>query len=383
MDSALPEAAADHPLETRFQSSFILVLACAGVVHFHLAGSGMFYIGSSGSLHLGDLLQSFRSEGLSVTLETMFKGATGIVGLFLVNSGYGLAKSYAGVPAGRFFLRRFLKIYLYGVLCGLLCSLAVFAVCGEPVYGYWSAFVPVFGLCEFPRDGWTAQYWYLSLAFVYYLLFPAVQRWLTPISFWAIVLSCAGHGYVIQYGLCNFTSPYHSTICRFPEFCLGVLLGQSAVLERIVFVPGLWRALAAVGVAGSGYLLFFIPVLSPFSHLIFTAGCYWLLAQTAGWIRSARRLVPLFSLLSEGTYTVYLLHLVVLGWIFHAYKEALPTPPHAAILDAAVIVGLTAMGLVAGCCTARLYAGALRMGITALSRPGQSRVENARPVMGG
>jgi len=94
---------------TKENSNFILVCASVGVVIFHLQSS-FFYIGNF--LNIEDVLKFYINNGAYKLVVELIRGFVAIVGVFFINSGYGLSKN-GDEPINIFYKKRFFKIILY------------------------------------------------------------------------------------------------------------------------------------------------------------------------------------------------------------------------------------------------------------------------------
>lgn len=297
-------------METRNQSNFVLVLACFGVVLFHLLGNQELYIGNAGIFNFTILRSYYSEHGFLYTLFECFKGSTAIVGLFLINSGYGLYKNSKNQTPVSFYKKRFTKIWIYSLLCGIVCTGVVFAIRGEFIFSYIFSLIPVFGFYEMPREGFVIQYWYLSLLFIYYLLFPFLKKVIDTKVFLYIVLFSAFVGYLVVFNVYTSTSVYHSTLCRLSEFCFGIFLAKNQKLEKYFFEFKFVKIGIALIIMLMGYYMFYDMRFTPFSFLFYSVGIYFGGVQIAGLFVSNVSVSKAFSVLKGGTMSVYLLHLV-------------------------------------------------------------------------
>ena len=132
-------------METRNQSDFVLVLACFGVVLYHLLGNAELYIGNAGVLSFDILNKYCSANGFFYTFFECIKGSTAIVGVFLINSGYGLYKTSNNQAPINFYRKRFTKIWIYCLLCGIVRTMVVYAIRGDFIYSYIFSLIPIFG----------------------------------------------------------------------------------------------------------------------------------------------------------------------------------------------------------------------------------------------
>lgn len=297
-------------METRNQSNLVLVLACFGVVLYHLLGNEELYIGNAGLLSLETVKSYYLANGFMYTLFECFKGSTAIIGLFLINSGYGLYKTSSEQTPAIFLRKRFTKIWIYSLLAGILCTLVVLIVRRDFIYSYIFSLIPVFGFYEMPRDGFVVQYWYLSLIFIYYLVFPYLRKVMDTKVFFYSVLFSAVIGYLVIFDVYKTTSVYHSTLCRLSEFCFGILLAKNQKLEKYFFGFKFFKIGIALIIALTGYYMFYDVRFVPFSFLFYSVGVYFLGVQIAALFVSNVSVAKWFSRLKGGTMSVYLIHLV-------------------------------------------------------------------------
>lgn len=302
-------------METRNQSNFVLVLACFGVVVFHLIGDDTFYIGYAGTLKLGMLQSYYSSHGFLQTLLVCIKGSTAIIGVFLINSGYGLYKTSGRDTSGSFYKKRFSKIWIYCLLCGIVSTIIILLTQGKFIYSYIYSLIPVFGFYEMPREAFVIQYWYLAIIFVCYLFFPVLKKTMNTHFFILSVLFSAFIGYLVIFNVYTSTSIYHSALCRLSEFCFGILLAKDQKIEKYFFEFKIYKSGIAVAIMLVGYVMFYTPELAPFSYLFNSVGVYFLGVQLASLFISNGSVASLFSKLKGGTMSVYLLHLVSINFI--------------------------------------------------------------------
>lgn len=298
-------------METRNQSNIVLVLACFGVVLYHLLGNEELYIGNAGVLSLETVKSYYLSNGFFYALFECFKGSSAIVGLFLINSGYGLYKTSKNQTPAIFLRKRFTKIWVYSLLCGILCTLVVLVARGEFIYSYIFSLIPVFGFYEMPREGFVVQYWYLSLIFIYYLIFPYIRKVMDIKVFVYSVLFSVVIGYLVIFDVYTTTSVYHSVLCRLSEFCFGILLAKNQNIENYFFRFKLIKIGIALIIALIGYYMFYDVRFVPFSFLFYSVGVYFLGVQIAALFVSNVSVAKWFSQLKGGTMSVYLVHLVI------------------------------------------------------------------------
>ena len=296
-------------MRTRTQTNILLVIACTGVVLLHLNGDMALYIGHD--LGIQDIINLYHTKGLLSTLQTAFQGMTAIIGIFLINSGYGLTLSSQNDTRKIFYSRRFTKIWLYSLICGLFCAVVAYFYQGNIQYLFVFNLLPIFGFYETPRDWTTIQFWFLSLIFAYYFVFPFIVKALNTKLFLIIAIPCIGMGYLIFFGLYNTVSIYHSTIVRFPEFLFGILLAYRTDWQKIVFRARPIKIVLGLVLFCTTYLLNYIPLLSPVSHLLFSVSAYFLGIQLAGLLDKNSHVARIFNFLKRGTFTTYLIHIVV------------------------------------------------------------------------
>ena len=302
-------------METRDQSNFVLVLACIGVVVFHLIGDDMFYIGNAGRMSLENLKLFYSSNGFLKTLSSCFQGSTAVIGIFLINSGYGLYKTSIHQSPVGFYKKRFTKVWIYCLLCGLLCTIILFPLKGIFSYSYIYDLIPVFGFYEMPRGYFVMQYWYLSIIFVCYLLFPFIKKIINNKFFIISALFSVLIGYFVIYDIYTSTSIYHSTLCRLSEFCFGILLAKNQKLEKYIFGHKFNKIFIAFAITMIGYFMLYIKVFTPYAYLFHSLGAYFFGVQVATFLVSNESVASAFSKLKGGTMSVYLLHLVSINFM--------------------------------------------------------------------
>lgn len=308
-------------METRNQSNFVLVLACFGVVVYHLIGDDEFYIGNSGALSFENIRNYYSLNGFYNTVSALIKGFSAVIGVFLINSGYGLYKSAKKLSVLNFYKARFTKIWIYCLLCGLVCTFLVFISKGELIYSYLYSMFPVFGFYEMPREYFVMQYWYLAIIFVCYLLFPILKNAMSPGFFLVTVLFSAAVGYLIVFDVYTSVSIYHSALCRLSEFSFGILLAKDQRIEKYFFEYGFYKILIGFAALMSGYLMLYEANLSPFSYLVNSVGVYLVGVQISTLFVSKAGIANIFSRLKGGTMTVYLIHLVSINYMVDLFRK--------------------------------------------------------------
>jgi len=300
-------------MDTRSQTNILLLFACLGVVIFHVAARNPIYIGNE--LSIGLLSQTYKEYGLGYTIQKCLEGMTAIIGIFLINSGYGLAISKKSISVSKFYKQRFLKIWVYSFLCGLFCT-GLMLLNGKGLHiSYLYSLIPIFGFHEMPRDWSVVQYWYLSLAFTYYIIFPFIVSRLDKLRFILISIFCVCFGYLIYFNIYSYVSIYHSAICRFPEFLFGILLARDERLKSIFFETKNSKILLGILLLLISYSTFYIGVLNPLSNLFFSISCYFLGIQLAAKFAKFDSLNRYLGVLKCGTFSLYLTHNVLVNVI--------------------------------------------------------------------
>jgi len=304
--------------DTRFASCFILLVASIGVVYYHHNGSFL-YIGNN-YISIDSVLSYFKAHSLPSNVITIINGISAMVGLFFINSGYGLTKQFKYQDLTSFYKKRFYKIYLYSLLCALLCTLIVYIVEHQIITSYWSSFIPIFGFYQIDRDFPVSQYWFLSSIFIYYLFFPLVVDRFSNLTYAVIILLSLVYGYVSFCGyIHSYVDLYHSTIFRFCEFATGIYIAKNHKIERLIFTRSIKSLLLGMLIFSVGYILLYINYLNIFTYILTSIGSYIFLAQVAQFLKSINRINRIICILSAGTFTLYLLHLVSVRYICRLY----------------------------------------------------------------
>jgi len=301
-------------MKTSNISDCIIVVAIMGVVYYHHTGSFL-YIGRN-YIPITDLLNFLNEHGWVHTLAEIFQGVSAIVGLFFINSGYGLSKRFNG-SIREFYKKRFFKIYLYAALCAVICSAIVFIIDGRMIFSYWSSFLPVFGFYEFHRDAALLQYWFLANIFVYYLIFPFLYFKYSNRKYLLILLVVFLFGELTAIGIIpSFTTLYHSTIFRLPEFMLGIFIARNASIEKLIFKKSARTLFAGLIIFLCGYVFLYNRYLHLFVYFLSSIGIYVVLAQLFLFIQIDKEKMRLIKKLRAGTFTLYLLHLASMKYLF-------------------------------------------------------------------
>lgn len=306
-------------MDTRNQTNFISLLAAIGVVFFHLAGSSKFYIGNS--YIPAEVIFSFYQENSLILLAIrMIQGATAYVGVFFILSGYGLSKQIAKYSStSSFYSNRIIKIYIYSLVSAVFCSIIVCIIDHKIIYGYWSSFIPLYGFYEFRRDWYVVQYWYLALLFIYYLIFPLLlnNKQIHLSTFILTIVMC-----MVLHWLLSISAPtfynvtlYHSVIFRFPEFLLGIFICKNRVFENFVFKQSNITAFWGILLFAFGYISLYIYEIHYLCYIFTSVGALIILAQIFYPICSYRIVLNSINLLSGGSFTLYLTHIVIIGYI--------------------------------------------------------------------
>lgn len=300
-------------------SAFILVAGSIGVVIFHLLGS-RFYIGSN-FIDPSSIRQFLQNESIFRLAVELFNGFSAIVGLFFINSGYGLSKSNSSSNLKTFYINRLKKIYLFALAAAILCTVAALLIEHRLVYSYWSSFIPLQGLYWFHQEWPVSQYWFLSLIFVYYLVFPFLEPLSTP----KLILTAAGIflAYLIltESTQSNWVDNYHSVFFRFPEFALGICIARHKKLEHFFFSFSFKGALSGLAIFILGYVCLFSTQLNYVSLFLTSVGSYLFLSQIAQALYRFAYVSRLFLILSRGSFSLYLFHLITVRYVYAAFKQ--------------------------------------------------------------
>lgn len=344
---------------SRIAISFISVVAIIGVVYYHLIHS-QFYIGKyPGWLDIQKLITFWKENGFFFTLVEMHSGFSAVIGLFLIISGYGLTKKHQTTPPYIFLLNRFKKIYLYSLAMALVCTLLVFIVYQKWTFSYWSVFTLVYGFYDrIPRGPGVGQYWYLAIQFTFYLVFLPIRNMKSMRNLLILSLLVAfGYGACIRLGLVNIVSFYHSSICRFPEFVAGMFLARNNNYETMVFRFSYVRIAFSIIWVILGCVSFFNEWTSLYAHFIFSTGLFFFLAQCINFL-SRWPLVPIITnYLSGGTFTLYLLHLVTVFYIFGFFNKRIFVPVKESFQVYAGAVHIFSLVFIVICCVGILVVG--------------------------
>jgi peptidoglycan/LPS O-acetylase OafA/YrhL len=276
------------------------------------------------------------------------QGATG-VSFFFILSGFVLAWSYRpGDQAGRFFRRRFARIYPAYILMLVVTQVAVGARHGFPLVPFVLNATLVQSWVPGAKVFFTSDMgaWSLGCEAFFYLLFPLLlpligratprRRWqllgLVLVADLAVALATHSSNQSAGIGLWLV---YILPLTRLGEFLVGMVLA-TAVAEglrsRISLNQALVLALVAYGVAGlvPVYLMWEVLTLVPFSLLVLSAAS-WEAEGRSTWM--GRHWLVRFG---EWSYAFYLVHISVLAVIHHLL-------PHQGGAEG---LGLTALSLV-------------------------------------
>lgn len=258
-------------------------------------------------------------------LGTAVKFGGAGIHIFFLASGFGLTLSQLRRPLtpGRFLKRRFTRVYLPYIAVVLLSAALPFMYSGQDrlaavlshVFLY-KMFLPEYII------SFGAQFWFISTAFQFYLVFPLLEKLRGKRGFLAV---CCG----ISLGWMVFTAAtgLHSQrvwgsffLQYLWEFALGMVLAErfhrDALPELRLPLPA--AALVTAGALGVyGLMALRGGALAAFNDVfgaVAICGIFWL-AYRVKWLRPA--------LLAAGgiSYELYLLHLLV----FSACRELFPT----------------------------------------------------------
>lgn len=235
-------------------------------------------------------------------------GETG-VDVFLIVSGFLLALRSAEMPAGRFLLRRFLRIYpSYWIALGLYLWLDIrYFADVRPAADVALHFA---GLHGFSRPEFFSSvndsFWYVSMIVLLYVLFLCLRRRLRDFSL------LVGVGGLLTVALClgyramgNFGGMIHLGV-RVPSAFVGLMAGQLAAgrpLEVRFNLP------LAAGLLAATYLLIFqsIALVYPIAAAALIAGFLAVDTKLRRY-HGGRAFLAVFSFLGVYSYEIYLLH---------------------------------------------------------------------------
>jgi peptidoglycan/LPS O-acetylase OafA/YrhL len=253
-------------------------------------------------------------------LRQFLQNGTVAVSLFFLLSGFILSYTYckkldAGHAVGNFWIARFARIYPVYALSMLIAlpfqlhlsvpiRLAVLAMvqAWNPFHQEWAG-------------AWNYPAWSLSVEAFFYLVFPFLQRWIEKINYrslaiiavmstiWCVIagtpLQSIGVRYNLAFGLALGPLP----IVRFPEFLIGVCLGNHFVRSGFFFRSSSFvyvSALVALALLSLPIGTWASLVVIPFAAMI-----YSLASQST--MLSAYLSSRLMILLGEASYSLYLL----------------------------------------------------------------------------
>ncbi|NPA37664.1 MAG: hypothetical protein GXO47_12540 [Chlorobi bacterium] len=106
-----------------------------------------------------------------------------------------------------------------------------------------------------------------------------------------------------------------------PEFVFGMLLAKNQKLEKLFFVTKPSTLFMGIFITFLGYTLFFIPVLVPVSFLMFSIGVYLTGIQLSQSFIKNDHIARWLMKLKEGTYSLYLLHIVTITFFVKVSRE--------------------------------------------------------------
>lgn len=249
------------------------------------------------------------------------KGAVG-VDIFFVISGLVIFLSTEGksLPPGRFLLYRLFRIVpAYWLYTALMALLVVFAQPMVPDQTLdWShflqslLFIPTanpggYGIYPTLNVGWTLNYEILFyVLFAWALLFRLQVRLLIVAALlFAVCQAWTGYGWISQF--------YRSDIVY--EFLLGIAIGM--IYRRGWIKPGLWLPL--LGVTGALVAIYHLPPEPRFVSWGLPSAVLVMACMSLERFFEHSRL---FKLLGDCSYSVYLMHVLVLsagGFIAQRY----------------------------------------------------------------
>jgi peptidoglycan/LPS O-acetylase OafA/YrhL len=299
----------------------------------------------------------FHVAALRIHSGTGFYGvfaATGYmgVGLFFVLSGFILVYTYEGrsFRAREFWRARFARIYPAYAFALLLAAPAFFYVClrtDAPSHAWFREhfvasvlLVPALLQAWVPRAAlaWNGPAWSLSAEAFFYLVFPLLFRVLSSKTNRALFRVCVGAwlvglafpvAYLLldpdansaavgdQQALFWFYAMKFNPLARLPEFVVGMAAGFLFVRKA---VPRRWAAPLVIAGIVTVVLAIAIHTRIPEPVLhnallapVFAVTIYGL-ALDSKLSRALAR--PTLVLLGEASYSLYLLHVTLLGWFF-------------------------------------------------------------------
>jgi len=216
-------------------------------------------------------------------------------------------------------------LILYALFCGIFCSLIFYLIEKKISTSWLYSLTPFFGFFEIKRDTATIQYWFISCITFYYLIFPLVFKFLDVYAVLCLISIILLLSVVVIYlDVSMYTSMYHSSIFRFPEFLLGIAIARVKWLERFFFSKSVHSLAIGFLFFILGYLFLFINVLYSFGLFFLSSGAYLILSQIWCRVKSFSASVgKLFEIMSRGTFSLYLLHMVTIYYFYNFLNNLL------------------------------------------------------------
>jgi peptidoglycan/LPS O-acetylase OafA/YrhL len=259
------------------------------------------------------------------------------VDIFLIVSGMALALSSVDMPAGRFFLRRFLRIYpSYWLALGLFLWMnhRYLGVTSPPA----SIVQHVLGVHGFSTGEYFTDivdaFWFISMIVGAYLVFACIRRRLDDLSLMAAVAGVLTVAATLLYqGNGNYAGLIHLAV-RIPSFFVGLvagrLLGSGTAEVRLNLNLGL-------GLLCFYYLTFFRSV--QFGYTIPAVGIMltWVgVRKYAAMLPAGAAVLRTFALTGIISYEVYLFHQPLVRdynyYFYHVIRHNL-TPTRGQVLE--------------------------------------------------
>ncbi|MDE1174891.1 MAG: acyltransferase [Parvibaculaceae bacterium] len=273
------------------------------------------------------------------------------VNFFFILSGFILAYTYAGqssLSIGRFFIKRFARIYPVHMLLLLIWIALFFTSWGNSTSDKLHSLIPNILLLHawFPGPlynlGYNAVSWSISVEAFFYLLFPFIRKPSAALLWCCLTFSGILIGVAFWDKEINSVFPdffYFDPLARSMEFSAGILLfhisGRLSALARHPLF--LLASIVLLGVAVSKALPYVRQDLQPVLLLPFMATLILGFYCCQGWIKWIMSM-PGLVLLGEASYSFYMLH--------HMLFRLLNAPLAASFsptMGVAVAFGITAL----------------------------------------
>jgi peptidoglycan/LPS O-acetylase OafA/YrhL len=260
-------------------------------------------------------------KGLAIALIVLYHGE-GIVGIpnalhgeigvdiFLILSGFTLAMNSVEMPIGRFFLRRFSRIYpAYWLALGLFIWMQRRFFGATP--GWEDIWQHVVGIHGFSRPAYFSDisepFWFISMILAAYLVFACIRRRLDNLSLVIAVAGALTLLATILYQDNHHTGGLIELAVRIPSFFAGVIAGRllCAGTAEIRF-----NLVLGLGLLCFYYQTFFRSTANNYTLPAIGIVATWLgLRRLLVGSREGRTTLAAFSLLGLISYEVYLFHL--------------------------------------------------------------------------